>query len=359
MNITLNEQLKKLRREKGNTQEDLATHLGITIQAVSKWERGEGYPDITLLFPLAHYFKISVDELMGYNTEKIEQDILNTLKEYTSISKSYSNHHLAKDFITKAYKKYPNDFRIMSEYAWCIAGGFADNDNQCLLDNYEELWKICEKLIYECNDSSIVLNAKGLKAKLLHAKGNTNEAIELLESNFSNSWDTASHRIEQLFQKDSPEYRYWNRVNVYEYAQNTALKLGRAYWYSDGITDDEKVALCEKAIDALSCARKETNEAYFALMEYDLIGTFIFRLAALRPDLITDIARLLDKMLSSAKALTELIKTDDALKKFFSGKVNYNPLKWEISQWKTTDHPQISKLRNEPNIVEIINKYDY
>ncbi len=39
MNIILSEQLKKLRREKGNTQEDLAKHLGISVQAVSKWER--------------------------------------------------------------------------------------------------------------------------------------------------------------------------------------------------------------------------------------------------------------------------------------------------------------------------------
>ena len=42
MDILLSEQLKRLRRERGTKQEDLANHLGISAQAVSKWERGEG-----------------------------------------------------------------------------------------------------------------------------------------------------------------------------------------------------------------------------------------------------------------------------------------------------------------------------
>ena len=73
MNIFLNEQLKKFRKEKGNTQEELAEYLGITMQAVSKWERGEGYPDITLLPALADILKISIDELFGIkiNTEPV------------------------------------------------------------------------------------------------------------------------------------------------------------------------------------------------------------------------------------------------------------------------------------------------
>ncbi len=59
------EQLAFLRREKQVTQEQLAQAVGVTNQAVSKWESGQSYPDITLLPRLAEYFQVTVDELLG------------------------------------------------------------------------------------------------------------------------------------------------------------------------------------------------------------------------------------------------------------------------------------------------------
>ena len=55
MELKIAENLKRLRRERGNTQDDLANHLSISVQAVSKWERGDGFPDITLLPSLAYF----------------------------------------------------------------------------------------------------------------------------------------------------------------------------------------------------------------------------------------------------------------------------------------------------------------
>ena len=62
----LNEQIVLLRKAKGITQEELAQVLGVTNQAVSKWESAQCCPDIQLLPDIATYFDVSVDQLMGY-----------------------------------------------------------------------------------------------------------------------------------------------------------------------------------------------------------------------------------------------------------------------------------------------------
>ena len=57
------------RREKKITQEELASHIGVTKASISKWESGQSYPDITLLPVLASYFDISIDELVDYQPQ--------------------------------------------------------------------------------------------------------------------------------------------------------------------------------------------------------------------------------------------------------------------------------------------------
>ena len=63
--LHLSENLRLCRLEKDMTQEELAECLGVTPQSVSKWERGETYPDITLLPALANVFDTGIDFLMG------------------------------------------------------------------------------------------------------------------------------------------------------------------------------------------------------------------------------------------------------------------------------------------------------
>ena len=70
MKIKLGEQLKEFRLRDGRTQEDLAEALGVTPQAVSRWEKSVCYPDMEVIPAIANYFGVSIDELFGYQNER-------------------------------------------------------------------------------------------------------------------------------------------------------------------------------------------------------------------------------------------------------------------------------------------------
>lgn len=68
--IQLGIRIKELRLKEGRTQEALALALGITAQAVSRWEKAICYPDMEMIPSLANYFGVSIDELFGYDNER-------------------------------------------------------------------------------------------------------------------------------------------------------------------------------------------------------------------------------------------------------------------------------------------------
>ncbi len=77
--MELNNKLRSLRTAKGVTQEQLAEELGVSAQAISKWERGATAPDISLLPELSVYFGVSIDELFGLTEEKEYERIQNMI----------------------------------------------------------------------------------------------------------------------------------------------------------------------------------------------------------------------------------------------------------------------------------------
>ena len=64
MDMTIGKRIAHFRKEKGLTQEELAQHMGISPQAVSKWENDQTCPDISALPKLARLFGVTVDELL-------------------------------------------------------------------------------------------------------------------------------------------------------------------------------------------------------------------------------------------------------------------------------------------------------
>ncbi len=71
----LGNKIRTLRKQRGITQVQLAEAIGISFQAISKWENGIALPDITLAPALASYFGVTMDELFDYNLRETEEKI--------------------------------------------------------------------------------------------------------------------------------------------------------------------------------------------------------------------------------------------------------------------------------------------
>lgn len=112
MNLAIGDKIRKLRRDRNLTQEEVALHLGISFQSVSKWERGDGYPDITLLPALANYFGVTTDELLGVDeiAAREKYDAVNReWKENRQAGRHAENVRLMMD----ALKTFPNDALLL------------------------------------------------------------------------------------------------------------------------------------------------------------------------------------------------------------------------------------------------------
>ncbi|MBQ9718513.1 MAG: helix-turn-helix transcriptional regulator [Clostridia bacterium] len=85
MELNLGTAIRRLRTERGMTQEELADYAGVSFQAVSKWETGTTTPDIALLPKLAVFFGVRIDDLFGI-TDEDELERVDYLLEHERIT---------------------------------------------------------------------------------------------------------------------------------------------------------------------------------------------------------------------------------------------------------------------------------
>lgn len=112
--MKINEQIIFLRKQKAMTQEEVASALGVTNQAVSKWESAQCCPDIQLLPAIAELFEVTIDELIGYKAAGGLGDICLKIRNYftelpekESFEKAYRIAALLHEIaVTDGYKKF-------------------------------------------------------------------------------------------------------------------------------------------------------------------------------------------------------------------------------------------------------------
>ena len=114
MDFNLGSVIKRLRNEQGVTQDALAEYLGISYQAVSKWETGTTLPDITLLPKLAVFFGVRIDELFSVNHEDELERIDGMLQMEAMTDQNYA---YAKRILDGILRENPKDVGAMKRYA--------------------------------------------------------------------------------------------------------------------------------------------------------------------------------------------------------------------------------------------------
>lgn len=320
MKITIGENIKALRIKKGITQEELSEVLGVTCAAVSKWERGETYPDITLIFPIAYYFGVSVDELMGYNREKVGEDIASIIGEYWALyaKKEYAK---ASELIKRAYREYPDDYEIMNRYMWDIGVDRTEPDLTAALANKDELTKIADRIIGGCTDGMIRVGAWRMKAIILHAEGKTDEALAIHSEKLSSWWESFEQANEQLFKKDTPEFLYWARRNMYELAYFAADKISKSIFFDSSADAEKRVADVEACGDALAKAYEATDNAVFVYMAQGLFQRLANDIKYRGIGIKSDYARVKEKSDKYWLTVNRLFDTDRPLCDAYYGNI--------------------------------------
>ena len=141
MELLFAKRLRVYRLKKDMTQEALAKAVGISPQSVSKWERGDGYPDITLLPKIARVCGVTVDMLLGNDAETIEEDIGSFFERVRSEQKMDEEERLA---LGLAYaKKYPDRDAVLHEVCWILMW-LPESKRK---PHLPFLWEVCEKIM--------------------------------------------------------------------------------------------------------------------------------------------------------------------------------------------------------------------
>lgn len=129
MELKIGEVIYRLRKKHQLTQEQLAQAIGVSVPAVSKWENGSTYPDITLLPKIAHFFECSIDELMAY-----EQKLtLRQINQWLAECKELANKCLFGEMIEKCtgyLRQYPksDELKLAIASFYLMEKGFAPKD---------------------------------------------------------------------------------------------------------------------------------------------------------------------------------------------------------------------------------------
>jgi transcriptional regulator with XRE-family HTH domain len=237
--LKIGEVIKKLRKDKGMTQEDLAQYVGVSTPAISKWESGTTYPDITILPILANLFEVTTDNLLNYKAELGDSEIIKIVKECeTYIINSDIDGYL--DIHKKYIRKYPSNYNLHYGLAGLHVMAYAKITDENIRENLvEDSINILENSVKNTKDMKIKEASLTLLSSQYLLKGQAYKAEEAIKRIYK---PTCNPNIvlpiiytEQGKVEDARKLMQENLQTALIEAVGAAIALGTNYYnYKDG-----------------------------------------------------------------------------------------------------------------------------
>lgn len=145
--MKMNEMIRELRIEKGFTQEQLASYLGVSAPAVNKWEKASSYPDITLLPALARVLGTDLNTLLSFKNEPTREEIGDFLNKLAVDAAENGAEHAFRMGMDKV-REYPSCDLLILNIAVTLEGilsMYAEEEQPAFKDDIEKLYERVSK----------------------------------------------------------------------------------------------------------------------------------------------------------------------------------------------------------------------
>jgi transcriptional regulator with XRE-family HTH domain len=259
--MNIGETIKKLRKQKDMTQEQLAEYLNISPQAVSRWEINSTLPDITLVPMLANIFDVSTDTLLGVDIDSKEKrikEILDNAREYDN--KGYNEKAL--EILRNGLKEYPNSYRIMVT----IMADIRANSTRRTEEDRKEAVYLGEKILAECTDDFIRHEAIRWLC-WLYSQNGENEKAEKLALKMPFASASRDELLTTIYTGDKKHEQIKNNIcrSIYELHNNMQFIVH--YPLDNGhnpYTAEERIILHKKFIGILNIIFDDGNFCDFS-----------------------------------------------------------------------------------------------
>lgn len=291
MQESMGQIVKRLRKEHNFTQEELAEQIGVTFQAVSKWENDSGLPDISQIVPLATVLGVSTDVLFGMPGTDYEKEVHDLILEagaYLTTSADKENLRQYYHALAEGLKKYPNSIALLVN---CLEAGLAlsypGNDTYDQ-ESGEQIYRECicqaDRIIRYGKNQGDILRAHMIMVLLHSAYGNVEAAKEHATA-FPVRSDMTWHNMEAYLshaEKDFHEEcicRQYDLMNHIEALLDTMAALGSCYYEMGKYEDAEETwkdaikiidVVCEREKVMPTMHDREKGDFYALLAEADL-----------------------------------------------------------------------------------------